>query len=367
MVKNEKHFDYFLLITVFIISVFGLVILATASIPISQERFGESFYYLKRQIFLGLLPGIFFGFLAYKVKIAFFKKWALFFLLLNILLLSLVFLPFIGIKAGGASRWLNLRFFWLQPAEFLKLSFILYLASWLESRQKREGRNFRQTFIAFLLIITLISFLLISQPDVSTLIIIILTSILLYFLAPTPLWHTFLILVVLIVGGIILTFSAEYRLNRILVFLNPEFDPLGRGYQLRQSLISVGSGKLFGVGIGLSHQKFGLLPAAISDSIFPILAEETGFIGTLFLIFFYLIFFWRGFKIGRETEDLFSKLVAFGITFWITFQSLFNIASMIGILPLTGIPLPFISHGGSALVSALIALGILLNISKNTL
>jgi len=159
---------------------------------------------------------------------------------------------------------------------------------------------------------------------------------------------------------------APYRFNRILVFLNPELDPMGIGYQIKHALIAIGSGGIFGSGLGLSLQKFGFLPHSISDSIFAIFAEETGFLGSLVLVLLYLVFFWRGLKIGKQTGDNFSKFCAFGTTFWITLQAFVNIGSMIGILPLTGIPLPFISYGGSALISELIGVGILFNISRQT-
>lgn len=157
---------------------------------------------------------------------------------------------------------------------------------------------------------------------------------------------------------------APYRAARLLVFLKPEIDPMGIGYQIKQALIAVGSGGISGLGLGMSQQRLGFLPQSISDSIFAILAEETGFIGCLILIFLFLIFLWRGFEIAKVSQNKFSQLAALGITSWITLQALTNIGSMIGILPLTGIPLPFISYGGSALVSELAGVGILLNISK---
>ena len=160
---------------------------------------------------------------------------------------------------------------------------------------------------------------------------------------------------------------APYRAARLLVFLNPETDPMGMGYQLKQALIAVGSGGIFGLGLGMSVQKFGFLPQSMADSIFAIFSEETGFIGSLILIFLFLIFFWRGFKIAKKSMDQFSKLAALGISCWIILQALINIGSMIGIIPLTGVPLPFLSYGGSALVTELIGVGILLNISKNTI
>jgi cell division protein FtsW len=208
---------------------------------------------------------------------------------------------------------------------------------------------------------------LIAQPDVSTLGIIFATALTMFFLSKTPIWQTLLILALAILIFIPLIQAAPYRFFRILTFLNPDFDPLGVGYQIKQALIAIGSGRIFGMGLGLSQQKFGVLPQSFSDTIFAILAEETGFLGSLFLIFLYLMFFWRSFKIGKEKKEEFEKLLAFGISFWICLQAFINIGAMIKILPLSGIPLPFLSYGGSHLISEMIAVGILLNISKSFL
>jgi len=363
MVETKKtKIDYFLLLIVIFISIFGLIILASASAFLAQERTGDSFYYLKRQLLFGFLPGIFLGFLVSRFKIEFLKKWSPTIFLINILFLGLVFVPGLGLKIGGATRWLNFRIFSFQPSEFLKLSFILYLGSWLESKGERKKAGMGP--LPFLIILSIVGIFLVLQPDASTLLIVVLTGILMYFLSETPLWHSILIIFIFSLGSLLLVFGAQYRMNRILVFLNPNLDPLGLGYHLKQSLISVGSGRIFGAGLGFSEQKAGYLPGAISDSIFSVLAEETGFIGSFFLILFYLIFLWRGFKIGVESRDLFSRIVAFGITFWITFQAFFNIGAMIGVLPFTGIPLPFFSYGGSAIISELMGIGILFAISK---
>ena len=173
-----------------------------------------------------------------------------------------------------------------------------------------------------------------------------------------------MIAIIAVIGFLLIIKIAPYRILRILVFLNPEIDPMGVGYQIKQALITIGSGKISGVGLGLSEQKFGFLPQSISDSIFAIFAEETGFLGSAILIILFLAFFWRGFKIASRQREKFPKFIAFGITFWITLQAFINIGAMIGLVPLTGIPLPFMSYGGSALISELIGLGILLNISK---
>ncbi len=368
MVKKP---DYILLGATSALIIIGVLLLANVSAPLSLERFGTTYYFLNHQLLFGFLPGIILGFLAFKVPLNFFKKWAPIFLLINLILLVMVFLPGIGSKLGGAARWISLGPFSFQPSELLKLTFILYLATWLASRTdtRKSGREHlilthSQTLLAFSVVIGIISLLLILQPDISTLGVIILVAILMYFLAKMPFWQSFLM--VLIGTGTLfaLVKLAPYRLNRFLVLFNPAIDPMGIGYQIKQAVIAVGSGGISGLGMGMSHFKFGFLPQVISDSIFAVFAEETGFIGSCVLILLFLIFLWRGFRVGRLCQDKFFQLTAWGITAWICLQGFINIAAMIGILPLTGIPLPFISYGGSALVVQLIGIGVLLNISK---
>ena len=373
MVKEGRQPDYILIGVSAILIVLGILILASVSASLSQERFGTTYYFLNHQLLFGLIPGVFLAFLAFRINLAFLKKWAPLLLLINIVFLAIVFLPKVGAGAGGAARWLNLGPISFQPSEFLKLTFILYLAAWLTSRtpQKLTGagqakKTFSQTLLAFLIVIGLISLLLVFQPDISTLGIIGLVAALIYFLAGTPLWHSILIFLVGAGGLFSLIKLAPYRAARLLVFLKPEIDPMGISYQIKQALIAVGSGGIFGLGLGLGmfRQKLWLLPQSMSDSIFAIFAEEGGFIGSSILIFLFLIFLWRGFKIAKLRGDKFSQLAALGITSWIVIQGFTNIGSMTGILPLTGIPLPFISYGGSALISELIGVGILLNISR---
>lgn len=374
MVKVSGRPDYILFGVVVILVVLGILILASVSASLSQEKFGTTYYFLNHQLLFGLIPGLILAFLAFRIRLDFLKKWAPLLLLINLILLVMVFLPKIGAGAGGATRWLSMGPISFQPAEFLKLTFILYLAAWLTSRTPHQqksgfgqaGKWFNQTFIAFLIVIGLISLLLIFQPDISTLGVIVLVAVLMYFLANTPLWHSILIILIGAGGLFSLIKLAPYRAARLLVFFEPGTDPMGIGYQLKQALIAIGSGGIFGLGLGMSGQRLGFLPQSISDSIFAIMAEETGFIGSLILISLFLIFLWRGFKIGKKGGDKFSQLAAIGISSWIVIQAFINVGSMIGILPLTGIPLPFISYGGSALVTELIGVGILLNISKNT-
>jgi len=363
-----KKPDYVLLGAVLALIVLGILILASVSASLSQERYGTTYYFLNHQLLFGLIPGFLLGFLAFKVKLSFFKKWASILLLVNLIFLAMVFLPIVGSASGGAARWVSLGPFSFQPSEFLKLSFVLYLATWLASRtsrEKGETKGDQRTFIAFLLVVGIISLFLILQPDISTLGVLVISATLMYFLANTPLWHS--ILIILIGGGGLMALIklAPYRLSRLLVFLNPELDPMGKGYQIKQALITVGSGGLFGLGLGMSQQRFStFLPQPISDSIFAIFAEETGFAGAMILILTFLLLLWRGFRTAKMKEDKFSQLAALGLTIWLCLQGFVNIGAMVGILPLTGIPLPFISYGGSALVAELIGVGILLNISK---
>ena len=373
MAKKSRP-DYILLGTTCALLVLGILIIASVSASASQKNFGNPFYFLKHQILFAVLPGLVLGFIAYKIRLNLFKKWAPFLLLINLVLLAMVFLPIIGANFGGASRWLAIGHFTFQPSEALKLTFIVYLASWLASRAPQQkfggiktSHSFSQTLIAFLIVVGIISLLLIFQPDVSTLGIILLTGCSMYFLSGTPVWHTIFIILIGVGGVLALVKLAPYRMKRWMVFLNPETDPLGIGYQIKQALIAVGSGGIFGLGLGLSRQKFGFLPASMSDSIFAIFSEETGFLGAMILIFLFLIFLWCGFKTAKNSKDRFSHLLAVGITSWIILQAFINIGSMVAILPLSGIPLPFISYGGSALVAELIGVGLLLNISKSSI
>ena len=350
--------DYILLAAVITLILLGVVILTSVSAALSQEKFGFATFYLFRHIIFGLLIGLLLAFGAFKISLSRLKKWSPALLLMNLFLLVLVFVPQIGITAGGASRWINLGFTSFQPSEFLKLTFILYLAFWLSSLLSKPST----TLIAFVVIIGLISNLLILQPDFSTLGIVLICALAMYFLAGTSFKHNFLIVSAGIIALAALIKFAPYRFERLLVFLKPEIDPMGIGYQIKQALIAIGSGGISGRGLSMG----GFLPQPMADSIFACFAEQWGFIGSLLLIVLFLVFAWRGFDISKKTQDKFYQLTAVGITCWISLQAFVNIGSMVGILPLTGIPLPFISYGGSALVAELVGVGILLNISKRT-
>ena len=374
----KKTFNYPLFFVVLFLVCFSSLFFACLSAPASLQNFGNTSYYLIHELLFGLLPALIFGFIAYKISLKFLKKWSLPIVLCNIVALFMVFLPGIGSRVSGANRWIKLGPLTVQPSEFLKITAILYLSAWIASKlsdtntsdwksiAKKGYHNIIYILVPFAVFLGLISVALILQKDASTLGMISITLLALYFYAKTPLWHT---LFVSISGAVILFFLIKfesYRSDRLLIFLHPNLDPLGIGLQLRQSLISLGSGGIFGKGLGMSTQKFGFLPQAMSDSIFAIIGEETGIIGCVALIAIFLLFFWLGLQIAKNSNDKFSKMTAIGIVVWITLQAFVNMASVAGIFPLAGIPLPFFSYGGSHLTVELIGVGLLLNISKNS-
>lgn len=372
----RRHINYYFLLLVTFLTGFGILFLAALSAPASLQVRGNTNYYLFNQV-VKLAIGVVVGIVVFLLPLKFFKKISPALLIINLVLLALVFLPGLGTKFWGAQRWVSVGNFTFQPSEFLKITSILYLSALLSNRfsqttkkswaysVKKSYYNFIRVFLPFLFLSGIIAVILIFQKDLSTLGIVSITLLAVYFAAGTPLWHTILSIIAG-VGGVMALIKIEpYRVQRFLVFLNPETDPLGTGFQLKQSLLAIGSGGIFGKGLGMSTQKFGFLPQAISDSVFAILGEETGIIGTSILILLFLLFFWLGFKIANRAADKFSKLTAIGITIWITSQAFLNIASTISIFPISGIPLPFFSYGGSHLITEIIGVGILLNISKN--
>ena len=364
--------DYPLVLILSLLIILSAIILSSVSAVFSQEKYGYPTYFLSHQITYGLAIGLFLGFLAYKIPLSIFRKAAFILFIINLILLGLVFMPKFGFASGGALRWIGVGTMSFQPAEFLKITFILYLAAWLSSltelssSRQKKGKKHNIILGAFLVIMGILSFFLILQPNVGTLGILFAIALLMYFAAGNPFWHIIFMVFTGLAMILALIRIKPYILSRFLVFLNPEMDPLGIGYQLKQSLIAVGSGGIFGLGLGFSRQKFGFVPQSIGDSIFAIFAEEAGFIGASILVILFLAFAWRGLVIAKKSPEKFSQLVALGITSWIAVQAFLNIGVTIGILPLTGVPLPFVSYGGSHLITELIGIGILLNISKHT-
>jgi len=295
-----------------------------------------------------------------------YKKYAHLFFFAAIFLLLVVFLPGLGFETKGASRWIVLGDLSFQPSELAKLAFIIYFANWL-SMKERELKNFEKGFLPFILIVAIIALPLIIQPDIGTMIVIVMIAVAMFYAGGANTSH----LPLLFAGAILVIFSliklAPYRVDRLMVFLHPELDPRGIGYQINQALLALGSGGIFGLGYGHSRQKFNYLPEPMGDSIFAIIGEEMGFVGLIILITLFIIFAKRGFEVAKNAPDNFGKFMAFGITSWIAFQAVINICAITSLAPLTGIPLPLISYGGSSLVVSLMGMGILLNISKHSI
>jgi len=357
--------NYVLIITIFILVVFGLIMVASSSSVISYERFGNNSYYLRHQFFFGALLGLIAWLLFSKIDYHKWQKWSFLLLLFTLILLILVFVPGIGLGYKGARRWIGFGSFSFQPTELLKLTFVLYLATWL-SKRKEQVSDFFHGFFSFVVILGVISFLIILQPDLGTLSIVLLTAVIIYYLAGARIPHLVTIGVFLGFVFVLLVLVAPYRMERFTVFLGSETDPQGVSYHINQALIAEGSGGLWGLGFGQSRQKYNYLPEVSGDSIFAVICEELGFFRVLSLIALFLVLMYQGFKIARRSPDLFGKLLAGGITSWLSFQAFVNILAMIGLIPLTGIPLPLVSYGGSAMVISLIGVGIVTNISKQT-
>lgn len=361
--KTKQKVDPIILGVVFLLLVFGLVMISSAGIAVSKDRFGDEYHLFRRQLFFGVIPGLICLFFVQKIHYSFWKKFAVPIFILAVLFLILIFIPGFGVKLQGASRWLALGPIQFQPTEFMKLAIILYLATWIESRGDMI-KDFKEGLLPFLGIMGLVGFLVIKQPDVGTLGAISIISLIMFFVSGVPMRFIFSLIGLGV--GLLATLIAvaPYRLNRLKAFRDSTIDPQGIGYQINQALIAVGSGGIFGLGFGQSRQKFNYLPEPVGDSIYAIIGEELGMVGAVVLLTLFILFAMRGFKIARNAPDKFSALVAVGISSWIIFQAFINIAAIIGLIPLTGIPLPFVSYGATSLVFVLTAVGILLNISR---
>jgi len=346
--------DWFLTGLVFALTIFGIIMVGNASVVEAFRDFGNKFYYLRLQASWAI-----FGFLAFWF-LSFFdyhhlKKFALPLMIFALLSLILVLIPGIGTSVMGAKRWLVFSFIRFQPAELTKLAFILYLALFFSN--KRSPWPFLFLLFALLGLIML-------EPDLGTAVVLSAISLVVYFVSGAPLLLLGLVGLTGFLGGAGLILSSAYRRARLLTFMDPGKDPLGASYHIRQILIAIGSGGLFGVGLGQSRQKYEYIPEVTTDSIFAVIAEELGFFGSIALLAGFLLLFWRGMKIAKEAPDEFGRLLAVGITSWVGFQALVNLGAMVALVPLTGVPLPFISYGGSSLVLCLAGMGILANIAR---
>lgn len=361
----SKSIDRRLLMAILILLGIGLMMVASAGVVYGQVRFGDSYHFFKQQL-LGLCVGLVLLYVFQRIDYRAWQKLVvpIFFVALGLLIL--VFIPGIGTTVYGAARWIEIGPVSFQPSEVMKLSIILYLAAWLSGKGRAKIADFFEGFVPFLALLSVVSFLIIKQPDTGTLGLIFLISLSIYFASGASLMHIFSLFFGGLVFLAILIKIAPYRLQRFLVFINPEHDPQGFGYQMTQALLAIGSGGLFGAGLGQSRQKFNYLPEPVTDSIFAVLGEELGLIGAVIVVSLFLFIAWRGLRAALGAPDEFGKLVAAGIVSWIVFQAFINIAAITGLIPLTGIPLPFVSYGGTSLAVLLAAVGILLNISKHS-
>lgn len=365
--KTSYHKPDLVLIMLFgLILIFGLIVLTSASSAVGFEKFKDSYFFIKQQLLHGFLPGIILLIILSLINYQKWKKFIFLLFIISIILLISVFIPGIGTEYGGAKSWIDLGNLSFQPSELVKLTFLLYLASWLAKREKTEIRNLTTGFLPFIFIIGLISTLIALQPDVGTLIVILATSIIVYFASGAKFRHLFGIGAI---GSGLLIFLIKispYRTARLTTFLHPELDPQGIGYHINQAFLAIGSGGLLGRGFGHSRQKFQYLPEVAGDSIFAIVCEELGFIFAVLLIALFVMLFIRILKIAENCPDKFGKLLAVGIGSWFIVQAFINISAMVGLAPLTGIPLLFVSHGGTAMAIGMAAFGILINISRQT-
>lgn len=358
-----KGVDRLLLIIIGFLVVAGFFIFTSASLGLLARDGADFSSVAFNQIFFGIVGGGIGLLITSQIHYRFWRKYAFYIFLLCLLITLLVFVPGIGFSYGGAQRWIVIGGFSLQPAELLKIGFIIYLATWLSGMQKNISDTVKGT-LPFFGIVGGVGIIMLLQPDTDTFLIMA-TAATAMFITAGGKWRDVLIVgltgVLLVV---ILAFSRDYVMDRITTFLDPSSDPLGASYQVQQSLIAIGTGGITGRGFGQSIQKFEYLPEPIGDSIFAVYAEEFGFLGTSLLIILLSAFTFRGFKIASHAKDQFGMLVVVGIICLVTIQAFLNIAAMVALAPLGGLPLPFISHGGTALLATLVAMGIVLNVSK---
>jgi cell division protein FtsW len=345
------------------LSLFGYFIFSSASLGLLSRQ-GANFNLVAFKQFAILIVGIGLFMLVSKIDFQFWRKHSLGIFIGSIVFSLLLFIPGVGLKLGGATRWIMVGPFSVQPSEFLKLGFVLYLAAWL-AKSKTGVQTVKKGLLPFLIILGIVSVLMVLQPDIDTLVIMFAAGVAMYFVSGARWRHLAIICLIIVMGITAVGFYKPYIVARVKTYLNPDKNVLGASYQVNQSLIAVGSGGLTGRGFGQSIQKFKYLPEPIGDSIFSVASEEFGFMGAMVIICLFLIFALSGLKIALRTSNPFGRLVSIGIVIMILTGTFINIASMLAIIPLTGTPLLFISHGGTALLMALLEAGIILNVSRS--
>lgn len=364
-VAPHSSADRQLLMYLGLILFFGFIALISASSPVGFQKFQNSYFFVKRQLLYGILPGLLlFWFLA-RSDYHRLQKYSYVIYAGVLGLLALVFIPHVGLVINGSRSWLSLGPFNMQPSEFAKVAVII-MAAFLLSRRQAPWELWQQSLLPTLAILAPALMLILAQPDVGTLSILVAIVSGLLFLGGVP-WKFLAIFgLVGVVAFVGLIVAAPYRASRITTFLHPELDPKGEGYHINQAFLAVGSGGFWGLGYGNSRQKFQYLPEVDADSIYAVIAEENGFLISGALVALIVLLGWRGFKISKNAPDDFGKFLAAGVTIWFLTQSFLNIGAMVGAMPLTGVPLPLVSHGGTAMVAMLIAWGIVASISRQT-
>lgn len=360
---KKTKIDIPFLISVLILVIGGYLIFRSASLGLLSKQSVKYAGVAFNQTVFGLLLGSVACFITSKLDYKIYRKFAFFIFAAAIVLTLCVFIPGLGFEHGGAHRWIRLGTFSFQPSEFLKIGSIIFLSAWLASVKDRVS-SVKYGLIPYGVVTVIVGVILLLQPDTDTFIISAFAGLAIYLSAGGQWKHILVLGVCGILAVGLIASQRPYIKARINTFINPASDALGSGYQIQQSLIAVGSGGVFGRGFGQSIQKFNVLPEPIGDSIFAVAAEEFGFIGATGIVFLFIFFTVRGLKIATKVTDTFGRLMVVGIVIMISSQAFVNIGAMVGVLPLSGITLPFISHGGTALFMTLAEVGIIFNISK---
>lgn len=355
--------DRLFLLCVLALTIFGLIVLTSASAPVGYEKFNDTYFFVKKQILYGLMPGLLLFLIFARLNHVYLKKLSWLIYIFSLALLVLVFIPGIGAIINNSRSWIAIAGFTFQPSELAKLSIVLILAALL-SQTKRDLNSWQSGLLPILVVIAPAVILILLQPDVGTLSILVVIILLLLYLGRVPNRYLLVLSLLAVLAFVGLIWAAPYRVQRLTTFLHPELDPRGIGYHINQAFLAIGSGGWWGLGLGHSRQKFQYLPEVSSDSIYAIIAEEMGFFFSAALVVLILTIGWRGLKIAKKAPDEFGYLLVSGIVIWFVWQSFLNIGAMVGVLPLTGVPLPFVSHGGSALATALAAVGVVASVSR---
>jgi cell division protein FtsW len=362
MTKNLGVDKIFLFSVIFLTAI-GFAVFLSASMGILAKDSVQFSSIAFKQVFFGIILGFIVCFIFSKINYKILKKYALPFFFFSLILVSLVFIPELGLSLNGAKRWISIFGFSFQPVALLNLGFVVYWSAWL-SFTKDKVQQFKYGPLPLVIILSIIGSLLLLQPDTDSFFVICFTGLVMLIVAGGKFKHILFLGILGVVCLAVIAFSRPYIMTRIESYINPSINSLSSGYQLQQSLIAVGSGQIFGRGFGQSIQKFKFLPESISDSIFAVLGEELGFVGCVFILCLFLFLVFRGFRIAIRAPDSFGGLLVVGIVIIIMFQSLVNITSVLGIIPISGIPLAFFSQGGTAMFLVLAQIGIVLNVSK---